>query len=124
MDKDFILKKSKIMYRVLQIIYINFDKKMEEIRLQSNQCPQCQGINIKKPANNPKSNIHSFGDNLNFFTCSGLACWTAICRDCGMEIPIHSSYDYDIQKGFEVNSGDFFLDKNGDYGHTLRKLTA
>ena len=116
------LKKAKFMRRILQIVYLNFDKKREEVMLQNNRCPQCQGINIKYPNNNPRSNIHSFGDSPNFFTCSGLVCWKATCLDCGMGIPIHSSYDYDVKKGFEVNGGDFFLDKNGNYGHSKRNL--
>ncbi|MCH9659118.1 hypothetical protein K0U27_10625 [archaeon] len=121
MDKEFIIKKAEFMQRVLQIVYLNFDKKMEEITLQNNQCPKCRGINIQHPDNNPKSNIHSFGDSSNFFTCSGLVCWKAICLDCGTEIPIHSSYDYDIKRGFEVNSGDFFLDEDENYVHYLHR---
>ena len=120
MDKEFIIKKAKFMYRILQIVYLNFDKKMEEVMLQTNRCPECEGTNIQRPVNSPKSNIHSFGDSPNFFTCNGLVHWKATCLDCGKDISIHSSYDYDAKRGFEVNSGDFFLDENGNYGHSLR----
>lgn len=120
MDKEFITKKARLMHRILQIDYLNFDKKMDEVMSQNNRCPECQGINIQYPINNPKSNIHSFGDSLNFFTCTGLVCWKATCLDCRKSIPIHSSYDYDVTRGFEVSSGDFFLDENGNYGHSFR----
>lgn len=122
MDKKFIIEKSKIMQRVLQIVYLNFDKKMQEVELQGNRCPKCQQYNIQYPKNNPKSNIHSWGDSPNFFTSHGLVCWTATCCECNTEISIHSSYDYDIKKGFEVSGGDFFLAENGDYGHSKRTL--
>ena len=118
MDKEFIKQKAKCMYRILQIVYLNFDKKMEEVMLQSNRCPECEGTNIQYPVNNPKSNIHSFGDSPDYFTGTGLVCWKATCRDCGREIPIYSNYNYDVKKGFEVNSGDFFLGENGNYGHS------
>ena len=122
MNKKFITKNAKFMRRILQIVYQNFDKKQEEIMSQNNRCPNCQGANIQNPTNNPKSHIHSFGDSTNFFTCSGLVCWKAVCLDCEMKIPIHSSYDYDIKNGFEVNSGDFFLDEHGNYGHSKREI--
>ena len=120
MDKEFMIKKGKIMHRILQIDYLNFDKKMKEVMQKNNRCLKCNGTNIQYPVNSPKSRIHSFGDSPNFFTCTGLICWKATCLDCGMEIAIHSSYDYDVERGFEVNSGDFFLDENGNYGHSLR----
>ena len=122
MNEEFIIKKAEIMRRILQIVYLNFDKKREEVSLQENRCPKCEGINIQYPTNNPKSNIHSFGDSSNFFTCHGLACWKATCLDCKMEILIHSSYDYDVKKGFEIVGGDFFLDKNRNCGHSKRNL--
>jgi len=106
------------MRRILQIVYLNFDKKMEEVMQQSNRCLKCEGANIQHPVNIPKSSIHSLGDSPNFFTCTGLVCWKATCLDCGTEIAIHSSYNYDVERGFEVNSGDFFLDENGNYGHS------
>lgn len=121
MDKKFIMKKAEFMRRILQIVYLNYEKKIGEVMLQGNRCPECKGINIQYPVNSPKSNIHTSGDSPNYFTSNALVCWTATCLDCGKEIPIHSSFDFDIEKGFEVYSGDFFLDKNGNYGHSLRK---
>lgn len=122
MLKKNITQKLEIMHRELKNCHMDFDKMIEEIKLQRNRCPECQQKNIQYPENIPKLNIYSWGDGTNWFTSYGLLRWTATCLECKADIPIYISCNYDIKKEFEINIVDSFLDENGDYGHTKRKL--
>ena len=117
MNKEFIENNSKVLTRALEIICINFPAKMSEIQNQHNECYNCHSTNIKYPRNDPRSRVSSWGDSENFFTSHGNIDWKAVCGDCGNDMYIYVNYDFDIKKGFTVESGDFLNDEFGNYGH-------
>ena len=119
MDKKFMQKNAKPIFRMLQILCLYSDYKMNEISLNFNKCPKCESIvneyEIKKA---PRSSLHSFGDSPSFFDCNGMIFWSIPCPKCGEETSVGTEYNYDAQKGCNVKKFDFFMDERGWYGHS------
>lgn len=112
-------KNSGLVFRMLQILYLYTDYKINEISCNFNKCPKCESV-IKEydVAKIPQSNIHSWGDSPIHFDCNGILHWSITCNNCNEETSIGTQYLFDIQKGCKVTKFDFFLDENGCYGHS------
>lgn len=115
-------QKAQLLYRTIQILCINEDKKIAEIQQQYNRCTACESSEIICPKGYTGSNIHSFGDSDNFFIGTSLIRWTSYCNKCGNEMPFAT--EYELMKNsayneshFEVKKVDFFMNGYGGYGH-------
>lgn len=123
MDKNYMKQKAQLLYRTIQILCINEDKKIEEIQQQSNRCSDCESDEIIYPKGYTGSNIHSSGDSDNFFLGTSLIRWTGYCNKCGNEMPFATEYELLRQQNhygkshFDVKKVDFFMNGYGGYGH-------
>ena len=123
MKDKFVMKKSEIINRASAIMALNLNHKMNEIRQNYNKCSNCHNhITEYSISDPPTTHSISSGDSPEYFRINGNVWWSISCPICHETNPVIVSYLYDNQSGYIIESNDFFMNENYNYGHYKKTI--